>query len=165
MSDPIAAVISALDGLQARVAQAGDRALLRQIVGADASQMLSDVPASARAVLVSAQVEGRLNGVLRGHPGAVTLLLGEELRTIGLMVLDWPTQGPATLLDLLILPSLRRHGRGTRALSALAAVADQQRQFVRAALFFDNPARRLLGRAGFVQVHDNGTDIVMERAA
>lgn len=161
--DPIAALISALEDMQARVALSGDRALLRQIVGADATQMLADVPSSARNVLVSAQVEGRLNAVRRGYPAAVTLLLGEEMRTLGLMVLDWPVRGPVTLLELLVLPQLRGQGRGTRAVQALAAVTEAEARPLRAPLFYDSPARRLLSRAGFRLIQDNGTEIVLER--
>lgn len=161
--DPIAALIGAVDGMHARLAQAGDRALLRQIVGADAAQMLADVPASARVVLVSAQVEGRLNAVRRTHPDAATLLMGEDMRTTGLLVLDWPVQGPVMLLEFLFLPHLRGQGRGARLLSAMTAVADARRQVIRATLFYDSPARRLLSRAGFIKVRDDGTEILMER--
>lgn len=164
-SDPIAAMIGILEGMQARIAIAGDRALLRQIVSADAAHMLAGVPASARNVLVAAQVEGRLNAVRRGHPNAVTLLLGEELHTTGLMTLDWPTEGPVTLLDLLILPHLRGQGRGARALSALTRVADVCRQPVRAGLFYDSPALRLLSRIGFTLIRDEGTEVLLQRSA
>jgi len=163
--DPIAALTGAVHGMQARIAQSGDRALLRQIVGADAAQMLAHVPISARGVLVSAQVEGRLNTVRRSHPDAVTLLVGEDMRATGLLVLDWPAQGPVTLLEFLLLPHLRGQGRGTRLLSALTAVADLQRHPVRAILFYDSPARRLLSRTGFTKVRDDGTEILMERRA
>jgi GNAT superfamily N-acetyltransferase len=163
--DPIAALIAAVHGMQARVAQSGDRGLLRQIVGADAAQMLGHVPISARGVLISAQVEGRLNTARRNHPDAVTLLVGEDMRATGLLVVDWPTEGPVTLLEFLFLPHLRGQGRGTRLLSALTAVADIQRQPVRAILFYDSPARRLLSRTGFTKVGDDGTEILMERGA
>jgi GNAT superfamily N-acetyltransferase len=162
--DPIAVFIGAVHGMQARIAQSGDRALLRQIVGADAAQMLVHVPLSARGVLVSAQVEGRLNTARRSHPDAVTLLVGEDMRATGLLVVDWPAVGPVTLLEFLFLPHLRGQGRGTRLLSALTAVADTQRQPVRAILFYDSPARRLLSRAGFIKARDDGTEILMERA-
>lgn len=161
--DPIADLISAVDGMQARLAQAGDRALLRQIIGADAAQMLADVPASARGVLVSAQVEGRLNAVRRTHPEAATLLMGEDMRTTGLLVLDWPALGPVTLLEFLFLPHLRGQGRGARLLSGLTAVADARRQVIRTTLFYDSRARHLLSRAGFAKVRDDGTEILMER--
>ncbi|MFV3127677.1 GNAT family N-acetyltransferase [Niveispirillum sp. KHB5.9] len=162
-ADPIAALIGALDGMLARVALSGDRALLRQIVGADAAHMLTGIPGSARAVLVGAQVEGRLAALGRRHPGAVTLLLGEGGRTIGMMMLDWPSSGIVTLLDLTLLPGSRRQGRGGKALSALCGVADQAGRTLRADLFYDNPARRLLARAGFILVGDDATDIVLER--
>lgn len=161
--DPIADLIGAVDGMQVRVAQAGDRALLRQIVGADAAQMLVDVPASARTVLVSAQVEGRLNAVRRTYPDAVTLLIGEDMRTTGLLVLNWPAQGPVTLLEFLFLPHLRGEGRGGRLLSAMTAMADTRKQVIRATLFYDSPARSLLSRAGFTRIRDDGTEILMER--
>ena len=163
-TDPIAALIATLEGMQARIALAGDRALLRQIVNADATQMLTGVPASARNVLVSAQVEGRLNAVRRGHPNAVTLLLGEELQATGFMALDWPSEGPVALLDLLLLPHLRGQGRGGRVLSALTHVADTCRQPIRAGLFYDSPARRLLSRIGFTLLRDEGTEVTLQRA-
>lgn len=161
--DPIAAFISAVDGIQVRIAQSGDRVLLRQIIGADAAQMLADVPASARGVLISAQVEGRLNTVQRTHPHAVTLLMGEDMGATGLLMLDWRAQGPVTLLEFLFLPHLRGQGRGARLLSALTMVADARKQPLRATLFYDSPARRLLSRAGFAKVRDDGTEILMER--
>lgn len=162
-TDPIAAVIASLDGIQARVALKGDRALLRQIVGADATQMLAGIPGSARSVLVGAQVEGRLSGFGRQHPGAVTLLLGEGGRTIGMLMLDWPSHGIVTLLDLTLLPGVRDQGRGTKVLSALCTVADQASRTLRASLFYDSPARRLLSRAGFTLTGDDATDIMLER--
>lgn len=163
--DPIAALIATLDGMQARVAMAGDRPLLRQIVNADAVQMLAGVPASARAVLVSAQVEGRLKALCRDRPGAVTLVLAEEVRAIGLMVLDWPPAGAVALLELLVLPGLRGQGRGSRVLAALCAVAAGQGRALRACLFYESPARRLLARAGFALTAENGTEIALERPA
>lgn len=162
--DPVTALSGALDGLQVRVAQAGDRSLLRQIVSADAAQMLAGIPAAARAVLVSAQTESRLPVLVRRYPGAITLLLGEEMRTVGLMLLDWPPAGIVTLLDLTLLPGLRRQGRGTKALSALCAAADLSGRTLRAGLFYDNPARRLFTRAGFALTGDETTDIVLERS-
>lgn len=163
--DPIAALISRLEGMQVRVAHAGDRALTRQIIGADAAQMLTHVPASARTVLISAQVEGRVNAFRRTHPNAILLLTGEDVRTTGLMVLDWPPQGPVALLEFLLLPSLRGQGRGTRLLTALTQVADGRERAIRARLFYDSPARRLLARMGFSRIKDEGTEIVMERPA
>lgn len=163
--DPVAALVSRLEGMQVRVANAGDRALTRQIIGADAAQMLTDVPASARSVLISAQVEGRTHAFRRNHPDAILLLLGEEVRTTGLLVLDWPPQGPVALLEFLFLPSLRGQGRGTRLLTALTQVADDRERMVRTRLFYDSRACRLLTRMGFVQARDEGTEIVMERPA
>ncbi|MFY8091940.1 MAG: GNAT family N-acetyltransferase [Niveispirillum sp.] len=162
--DPIAALIENLAGMQARVAGGGDRSALRQIVGADAMQMLAGVPASARALLVGAQVEGRLPALMRGHPLATTLLLSQAGRVIGMLVLDWPPAGPVTLLDMNILPDLRRQGHGTRVLSAFCAVADRFSRPARICLFYDNPAHRLLDRTGFVKVGGTATDIVRERA-
>lgn len=162
-SDPIAALTDILADMRARVAGGGDRAILRQIVGADAMQMLSGVPASARTVLVGAQVEGRLPALLRDHPLASTLLLSLGDRFIGMLTLDWPPAGPVTLLDMTLLPDLRRQGHGTRALSALCAVADRFGRPVRIRLFYDNPAHRLLERTGFVAVGGTATDIVKER--
>lgn len=162
--DPITALIHALAPVQARIAVGGDRSLLRQIIGADATQMLAGVPAAARAVLVSAQVESRLPLLVRNHPLATTLLLVEgEARTVGLLVVDWPPSGPVTLLDVTLLPGLRRQGRGGRVLAALCAVADRFGRPLLAGLFYDSPARRILARAGFVQTGGNATDIVMER--
>lgn len=162
--DLLAALTRDLAPVQARVALGGDRSLVRQIIGADAAQMLAGVPASARAVLISAQVESRLPLLTRSYPLATTLLLGEEeTRTIGIMVIDCPPSGPATLLDLTLLPGLRRQGRGTRAVTALCEVADRLGRTLVASLFYDNPARRLLARAGFVPAGGDDTDIIMER--
>ncbi|OYQ35330.1 hypothetical protein CHU95_08945 [Niveispirillum lacus] len=162
--DPIAALLDTLADMQARVAGQADRAALRQIVGADTGEMLTGVPASARALLIGAQVEGRLSALMRDHPLASILLLSHAGRPIGLLILDWPSTGPVTLVDLTLLPELRRRGHGTSALSALCAVADRFGRSLRARLFYDNPAHRLLDRTGFVPVGGTVLDIVKERA-
>lgn len=163
-SDPIATLIENLADMQVRVASGGDRAALRQIVAADAISMLSGVPASARSVLVGAQVEGRLPALVRDHPLASTLLLLQGGHAIGMLILDWPPSGPVALLDMTLLPGLRRRGIGTRTLSTLCSVADRFGRSMRIWLFYDNPAHRLLDRAGFVITGGTVTDIVRERA-
>lgn len=163
--DALQALISRLSDLQARVAQPGDRSMVRQMVMADAHHMLADVPASARSMMVSLQVEGRMNALRQGHPDAVTLLLGLDARTVGMLTLDWAGPDDAVaLLDLMILPGLRSRGHGTAVLQALCTVADDHARPMEASLFYDSPALRLLQRAGFVLARDRGTEVTMHRA-
>ncbi|MBP7335326.1 GNAT family N-acetyltransferase [Niveispirillum sp.] len=161
--DPLAVLMDTVEGMDVRIAAGGDRTLVRQIIGADAAHMLASVPASARTVLISVQVESRLPTLSRHHPLATLLLLGEDGRAVGMMMVDWPPAGPVTLLDLTLLPGLRRHGRGTRVLTALCGVADRFGRPLRASLFYDDPAQRFLALSGFAMAGSEGTDIVMER--
>ncbi len=161
--DAIQALISRLSDLQARIAQPGDRSMVRQMVMADAHHMLADIPASARSMMVSLQVEGRMNALRQGHPDAVTLLLGLDARTVGMLTLDWTCPHAVALLDMMILPGLRDRGYGTAVLTALCAVADDHARPMETSLFYDNPARHLLQRAGFVLTQDRGTEITMQR--
>lgn len=163
--DAIQALVSRLSDLQVRVAHPGDRSMIRQMVMADAVHMLADVPASARSMMVSLQVEGRMNTIRQGHPEAVTLLLGLDARTVGMLTLDWGWGPAVALLDLMVLPGLRGRGHGSMVLAALCAVADEHRRPVQANLFYDSPARRLLRRAGFVTTQDKGTEITLRREA
>lgn len=163
--DAIQALISRLSDLQARLAQPGDRSMVRQMVMVDAHHMLADVPASARSMMVSLQVEGRMNALRQGHPDAVTLLLGLDARTVGMLTLDWVCRPAVALLDMMILPGLRDRGYGTTILGALCTVADDHARPIEASLFYDSPAQRLLQRAGFVLAQDRGTEITMYRPA
>lgn len=163
--DAIQALVSRLSDLQVRIAQPGDRSMIRQMVMADAVHMLADVPASARSMMVSLQVEGRMNAIRQGHPDAVTLLLGVDTRTVGMLTLDWDWGPAVALLDLMIMPGLRGRGHGSAVLSAVCAVADDRGRPVQTSLFYDSPACRLLRRAGFVLTQDRGTEVTLHRAA
>jgi GNAT superfamily N-acetyltransferase len=163
--DAINALIARLSNLQARVALPRDRTVVRQMVMADSLHMLSAVPPSARNVMASIQVEGRMHALQCGHPGAAVLILGTQAQMIGMMTLD-PSNGDAiALLDMMILPGQRGQGHGAEALAALCAIADDQGRPVHARLFYDSPAKRLLERAGFAVTDETGTEISMIRAA
>lgn len=151
--------------LTGRLAGSSDRSLVRQIVTADAEQMLAMAPSSARNLLVAVQVEGRMQHVRHGHPAACTILLGEGVAVVGMVSVDWSGTGPVALRDLLILPPLRGRGRGGAAMSALCAVADAASRPLSTALFYDNPARRFLARFGFVVTGEDGLDLQFTRPA
>lgn len=164
MSDAASQVlISRLSGLQARIAQPADRSMVRQLVMADALHMLADVPGSVRSMMVSIQVEGRMDTLCHGRPDAQTLLLGLEARMVGMMTLDWSGPDGVALLDLTVLPGQRRRGLGGMALAALCGTADGMGLPIRATLFYLSDAHPFLSRAGFAVTSEKGTEITLVR--
>ena len=162
---PLQDLIDRLPPPGGRPADPADRGRLRQMVMADAQHMLGDIPAAARSLMVSVQVESRLANLCRGREDSVTLLLGPADQPMGMMLLDPASPGGLSLLELMVLPDHRNKGYGNAALAALCAHADAGQSPIQCRLFFDNPIRRLLTRHGFTMAADHGIDIVMRRPA
>lgn len=164
LDEDVAALLAAhLDRLSVQIALPADRPLLRRIIHADAAEMLASAPASARGMMITVQVEGRLNLYRRGHPEAVSLLLFGRGEPVGLIVLDRAVRGRMTLLELVILPEMRGQGMGTEALTAICTLADMAGDAISTSVFYDNPATHLLHRAGFHPDREDGLDLVMVR--
>jgi GNAT superfamily N-acetyltransferase len=164
LDEDVAALLAAhMERLSVQIALPTDRPLLRRIINADAAEMLASTPASARGMMITVQVEGRLNLYRRGHPEAVSLLLYGRGQPVGLIVLDRAARGWINLLELVILPEMRGQGMGTEALKAICTLADMAGDLISTAVFYDNPAIRLLSRAGFHHSREDGLDLVMVR--
>ncbi|SNT05193.1 MULTISPECIES: GNAT family N-acetyltransferase [unclassified Azospirillum] len=164
LDEDLAALLAArFERLSVQIALPSDRPALRRIIHADAEEMLSSTPPAARGMMITVQVEGRLNLYRRGHPEAVTLLLFNKGEPVGLVVLDRHARGRMTLLELVILPALRGQGLGAEALRAICALADMAGDSITTAIFYDNPATGMLQRAGFMAEREDGLDLVMVR--
>ncbi|WP_029011590.1 GNAT family N-acetyltransferase [Niveispirillum irakense] len=153
---------SHLSRLGARPALPGDRPLLRRIITLDTENMLEDVPADARRMIVAVQAEGRLNLARRGYPAATCLLLEAGEEVVGLVMVDL-RRGLALLLELIILPPWRGQGYGREALAGLCAQADAGGWVLEASVFYDSPVRRFFHKAGFVPSREEGLELVLLR--
>lgn len=158
--DQFLARLASSGRLAAHVAAGEDRAFTRALVTADVEEMLAGAPAAVRSVMVALQVDGRRAQHARRHPRAVELVLARPGEPVGTLLADWSAPTALVLLDLTLLPGCRGQGIGGEVLAAVCAVAGRAGRQVRATLFYDSPARRLLHRSGFRPLAEEGLDVV-----
>lgn len=158
--DQFLAALAARGGLAAHLAGPADRAFTRALVAADVEDLLRDAPAAVRAVMVALNVDGRRAQHARRHPRAQELVLLRGGEPVGALLADWSHPTTLALLDLVVLPAHRRQGIGGEVLAATCAAARGAGRGVRLAVFYDSPARRLLRRAGFRPLAEDGLDLV-----
>jgi ribosomal protein S18 acetylase RimI-like enzyme len=93
---------------------------------------------------------------------AVFLILQHNGHDIGRLYLDvWPTEW--RIVDIALLPKFRNQGFGTKLLRTLISLAHADTKPITIHVEYENPARRLYDRLGFVQIDEQGVYLLLEK--
>jgi GNAT superfamily N-acetyltransferase len=98
------------------------------------------------------------------YPNAFFNIIFSDEKRVGRLYLN-RSRGEIRIIDISLLTEFRGHGLGTRILQDIIAEAETAGVPVRLTVRFDNPARHLYERLGFIVKNNTEVDYFMERPA
>lgn len=148
---------TACSGLAFTVEDTDDLPLLRQLYRSVREEELRAVAWSEvqKQAFIDAQFDLQRQHYRAHYPGAEFLVVREAGEPIGRIYLHTRAR-EIRLMDIVLLPSVRRRGLGSRLLTALIAEARREQQTITLHVEPNNPARQWYERQGFVLIEDRG---------
>ena len=122
-----------------------------------------DWPDEQKLAFLADQFGKQHSHYLQHYPGALWLVMELEGAVAGRIYLH-PSERDIRLMDVALVPQLRRQGVGTKLLQALAAEADATGRTISLHVEPYNPAADLYRRLGYADVETRGYYLFMERA-
>ncbi len=144
-------------GLGFAVEDAADIPVLRRLYASVREEELRAVEWSEaqKQAFIDAQFDLQRQHYRAHYPGAEFLVVREAGEPIGRIYLHARTR-EIRLMDIVLLPSVRGRGLGSRMLTALIAEARREQQTITLHVEPNNPARQWYERQGFVLIEDRG---------
>jgi GNAT superfamily N-acetyltransferase len=148
--------------LERRAAAATDEEFLRELY-ATTRPDLAGWDDAARATFVDIQVRAQRQGWEARHPGSTDELILLDGRPVGRIWIAW-TPEECRLVDMALLPELRRGGIGTEIVGEVLAEADRRGVPARLTVERTNgPSLAFCARLGFVAVAEDPVYVQLER--
>jgi len=161
-SDPPAERIPAVEGVAFRPETESDTPFLREAFHTSRDYELDLVQwePEQRRLFMEHQFHAQRIHYTTHYPDAGFYIMKMDGKPIGRIYVDLSAD-PFLLMDIIVVPSLRNKGIGTRVVSALLRMADEEKKRVRIYVEKMNPALRLYQRLGFVMEEDTGPHYLM----